>query len=206
MALTKVNNLDVYTWKESRYIGFVYRPTDGLVKTANRPSADKAIEYFSYKQYRIDWKNSNTAQGILQVIIPEHLSKEDEVELLSSTLDEMEATSIIKAEQVQDTLLLNNVDNTTGEIIKYQYLHDTMGRINKAKNKTREDVAEWFNHYNLEVIRPDNPVIVVSTKAKKTIIDEGRVLIWKLFNEGQLRKLTKEEYMTKTTLKDEAVG
>tara|TARA_R110000787_G_scaffold90783_1_gene191460 strand:- start:2635 stop:3249 length:615 start_codon:yes stop_codon:yes gene_type:complete len=197
MTLIKAANLDIYTWKESRYISFTYRPADGLVRAANRPSIEKAIEYFCYKQYRVDWKNSNTAQGILQVVIPDHLEADQEELLLTSSLEDMVATSLVAREKAKSSLLLLNVDNSTGEVIKEKYLSDTMGRINKSANKTREDIAEWFNKYNLELARPDTPLISVSTKAKKTIIDEGKGLVWKLFEQGKLRKLTKEEYEAK---------
>lgn len=197
MTLIKAADLDIFTWKESRYISFTYRPADGLVRAANRPSIEKAIAYFSYKQYHVDWKNSNTTQGILQVIIPDHLEADQEELLLTSSLEDMVATSLVAREEAKAELLLLNVDNSTGEIIKEKYLSDTMGRINKAKNKTREDIVEWFNKYNIEDIRPDTPLIITSTKSKPTIIEEGRGLIWKLFEQGKLRRLTKEEYEAK---------
>ena len=197
MSLTKVNNLDVYSWVESRYVTFTYRPLDGLVVAGNRVSVEKAIEYFAFKQYRIDWKNSNTAQGRLQVLIPESITPEQEEALLATTLDEMEFTSKLLMEKAQELLLLNNVDNSTGEVIKYQYLYDTMTRMNKAANKSRDDICSWFNKYNIEDMRPALPVIVASTKPKKGIIDEGRTLIWKLFDKGLLRRLTKDEYEAK---------
>ena len=197
MSLTKTHDEEVYTWKESRYVSFTYRPLDGLVKGANNVSMEKAIEYFAFKQYRIDWKNSNTAQGRLQVIIPENITPEQEVALLATTLDEMEFTSKLLMEKAQELLVLNNVDNETGDVIKYQYLYDTMTRMNKTANKSRDDVCSWFNNYNIEVQRPDKPIIVASTKPKKAIIEEGRNLIWKLFDKGLLRKLTKDEYEDK---------
>jgi hypothetical protein len=197
MSLTKTHNEEVYTWKESRYVSFTYRPSDGLVKGANNVSMEKAIEYFAFKQYRIDWKNSNTAQGRLQVITPENITTEQEVALLTTTLDEMEFTSKLLMEKAQALLILNNVDNETGEVIKYKYLYETMTRMNKAANKSRDDVCNWFNKYNIEAQRPDKPLIVASTKPKKAIIDEGRTLIWKLFDKGLLRKLTKDEYEDK---------
>lgn len=196
--LAKVDNCNYYSYSEGM-LHFLYYPESGMVKASNTHSSHRAIEHFAMRGFEIDWLRTNMLRNTLYVILPDHLTVEESLSILSKTKEGLYAEELAIKQKARADIILNNVDNTTGEVIKEQYLIDTIGRLNQLKNKSREDIADWYNKYNIEKARPDNPIIICSTKAKKTIISEGKKIIWSLFEEGNLRKLTKEEFETKMT-------
>lgn len=194
--LNKIENCNYYSYSEGA-LGFLYYPESGMVKASNSTSTYRAVEYFAARGYKVDWALTNVIRNTLYITMPDYIMEEEALLLLSKTKEELHAQEVTDLKIARDKVISQNVDNTTGEVIKELYLKTTMGRLNKSANKTREDIASWFDNYNLEAIRPESPTINVSTKSKKTIINEGRGLVWQLFEKGELRKLTEDEYKDK---------
>lgn len=194
--LAKVDNCDFYTYTEG-VISFIYYPSSGKVQCSNSTSTYRAIEHFARRSFEVDWVLSNIIRNIIYVTLPKYLTEEESLAILGKTKEELYAEDLHQKEVALEELLAKNVDNTTGNVIKEENLRSVISKINTDKKKGKADVAAWFNHYNIEEARPDNPVIILSTKSKRVIMEEGKKIIWSLFKQGRLRKLTKEAYQEK---------
>ena len=196
MALNKIEGCNYFSYQEG-LLGYLYYIESGIVKCNNANSTYLAIEHFSRRGFEIDWLNSNVGRRQLTVTLPEHLTQEESLSVLGKTKEELYAQETEDKRKVREEIISRNVDNSTGKVITEKYLRELMSTLNSVVNKDRTNISDWFNKFNIEAIRPNAPIIVVSTKPKKTIITEGRGLIWKLFEKGELRKLTKEEFANK---------
>lgn len=194
--LARVNGCDYYTYNVG-FVNFIYYPDSGMVKCSNATSTYRCVEHFARRGFEIDWVTSNVVRNTLHVKLPEHLTEEEVISTLSKTKEELYAEHLHKKEEQLAELLSCNIDENTGKVITDNYLTHAISSLNTSKSKSRGDAVAWFNHYNIEAARPDSPVIILSTKSKRVIIEEGKKIIWSLFNKGELRKLTKEDYQKK---------
>ena len=196
--LDKVSN-DCYCHVDN-LINFMYYPLTGLAKAANSVSFYRCIEHFAYRGFAIDWVRSNINTLTLFIIPPECLSEEESIALLSTSTQGLYNQSLAERKKSRDSIISKNIDNNNGKVITENQLKRSIENLIANKSKGRQDVIDWFNRYNIEDIRPEHPLMVLSTKPKKTLFLEGKTLLMKLFEEGKLKKLTKEEYLAKMEL------
>lgn len=193
--MQKVNE-EYYVYVEG-VVNFTYYPSTGFVKVANRLSYFRSIEHFAYRGMEIDWIKSNINSLILYIKPPDHLSEEEVVFILGQAKENMH-NQFLENEIVSRTKRLScNIDNRTGNVIEEGKLLNQLKNLVINKKLDRYGCAEWFNHYNLDLIRPDNPLLIVSTKSRSIVIKEGKRLILSLFEKGELRRLTEDEYLAK---------
>lgn len=193
--LRKNEECKYYSYTEGS-LRYLYYPEKGLVKCGNLFSTCKAIEFFSRRGFEIDWGKSSIKKNNLIVVMPTHLNTEEAVTILDTTKESLYALELSDKEEKRSKLILGNIDNSTGNVIEETKLRRHIENV-IANKKGREAIASWADHFNLEDIRPEHPLINVSTKPRTAIVKEVKKLIWQLFELGKLRKLTEEEYLAK---------
>lgn len=189
------NNNQYYTYSEGTMF-FTYYPLSGIVKPNSHPSAYRVIEHFARRGFEIDWLKTNVQRLNIVVNIPEHLTKEEVDALIQSTKDDLHEAYREDKKNNRDKVIQGNIDNNTGGIIKEDSLRSALSKLKKG-GKTREQAADFFNNYNIEEGRPAQPLMITSTKSKPVIVEEGKKILYKLFEQGKLRKLTPEEVSSK---------
>lgn len=197
MAFYKDAAAEYYAYRDGGF-NFIYYPQQGKVQGGNPASLVRAIEHFAYRGWSIDWKRTNTARNVLYLADMQHLNAEDQIALLSKTTESLYAQSKADKVSAREKLILGNIDNNTGDVLTEKFLSTTIKKMsNSGKALSRAHVVDWFNQFNLETIKLDSPVIILSTKSKATVISEGSTPLWQLFEEGKLRVLTAEAYKSK---------
>lgn len=190
-----------YTYNDKSGMNFKYIPVVGRVECRNNMSFLRTIEYFVKRQYEVNWELTNHRASVLYVTIPEHL-KDKEEDLLTKSTTDMVDTYKQEQEANKKDIESRNVDNTTGKWINIGTLKNSLASINEKDNKGTyvnkvEVILEFFNRYNIEDARPDNPIIIASTKPRNKVVEEGRKLLYSLYEKGELRKLTEDQYKEK---------
>ena len=177
-------------------IRFTYYPHLNKVACTNGLSFYRSIEHFAYRGFEIDWTKSNINTLNLFVKAPEFLTEEETFDILSKGSETLYHQSKADEAKTRGKLILNNIDNNTGLPIEEVKLRNKIANMQASKHN-RYICAEWIGHYNIEVARPDKPLVTVSTKSKAIIMKEGKRVLLGLFEKGLLRKLTEEEYQEK---------
>ncbi len=199
MPFYKDTNEAYYSYVEGG-LNFLYYPHLGKVQANNNFSLTRAIEHFCVRGWAIDWDKTKLVRYTLFLSGMDHLSEELQIELLSTTIESLYAQSVADEAKARDKLLLSNVRNEDDTVIREDSLDRAMYDMKSSgKETTRDAIVDWFNHFNLETIKLDSPVIIRSTKSKSTIIAEGSKPLWELFEKGELRLLTLEQYTSKMT-------
>lgn len=165
---------------------FHYTPSTGVIRCQTRVNMLKCAHHLGMNNIPVDWVNSKVAIFVLQV------------EPMTSDADEDTVANVLSfcqyyEDSLNSELYKNNVDNRTGLMLQWNSLKVTMSRMINDKSFDRTKVANWFNGFNIETIRPEEPLMIVSTKSKATIVDEGKKWIERLYSKGELIKYTKEE-------------
>lgn len=169
---------------------FQYTPSTGVIRCQTRVNMLKCAHHLGMNNIPVDWVNSKVAIFVLQVQPMNAKADEDTVAATLSFCQHYE--DIISHEKYK-----NNVDNRTGAVLNWNSLKVIMSRMIKDKSFDRNKVANWFNSFNIETIRPDEPVLIVSTKSKDTLVVEGKKWIERLYSKGELIRYTKEQFNEK---------
>lgn len=178
-------------------VSFVYYPDIQMVKVVNQLSFFRSIEFFAYRGFFIDWNRSNINTFTLFLIVPDYLEGHRANSIITRATNDLYNQAKEDEARRREERIKGNVDNNTGNIITFPVIESSLRSL-KRSNKSRQGIVDWFNRYNLEEIRPpDFPLMRVSTKPVNVLIEEGKASIRKLFDQGKLRKLTKEQYQEK---------
>lgn len=177
-------------------VSFVYYPDTQMVKVSNQLSFFRSIEFFAYRGFLIDWNRSNINTFTLFLIVPDYLEGQRASSLITKATRDLHNQAKEDEKRRREDRSQTNLDNNTGNKITFTIIENAFRNL-KRSNKSRQQIVDWFNHYNLEEIRPDFPLMRVSTKPISILIDEGKTVIRKLFDQGKLRKLTEEQYQEK---------
>lgn len=176
-------------------VSFVYYPDSGMVKVSNPLSFFRSIEFFAFRGFQIDWNRSNINTLTMFLLIPYYLEGSKAKRIITTTTEDMHNQAREDLNRKKEAVK-GNVDNSTGKMITFSVIESAFKNLARS-NKDRQGVADWFNRYNIDEIKKEAPILRVSTKSKKTIMEEGKRAIRELYSQGRLRKLTEEEYLTK---------
>lgn len=194
--LQEVNGGEYYTYNEGT-LSFTYYPVTGLVRGATADSTYRSIEHFARIGFEINWILCNIGRLTIYVKTPDHLSEEESLELISVSRESLFAAEKEDKKSLREKTIAGNIDNNTGKVLSEHTLKDQIRALKNDTKYSREDVADWFNTFNIESIRTDYPLIVASTRSKKVISDQAKRYLWILFEQGKLIKLTPEEVAAK---------
>lgn len=189
-TLKKVTDLrDVYTHQEDN-LYFQYYPFSGVIRCHSKLGMLKVVHLLGESNIDVDWNKTNILKFIVQ--LPPMFEKQEDY-LVGQVLSFCQHyEDIISHEKYK-----NNVDNRTGAVLNWNSLKVIMSRMIKDKSFDRNKVANWFNSFNIETIRPDEPIISISTKSKDTLVVEGKKWVERLYSKGELIRYTKEQFNEK---------
>lgn len=178
---------------------FTYTPSTGRVSCAKHHRV-KVLTHFIQRGYSIDdrtKKQTDFDKGYFTVVIPDYLSEEERLHVLSLSEVELHEASEILKSKIRDKTILGNIDNTTGEVISEYTLYNRLRNIKIDTDRGKQKVCDFFNRYNIEEVRKCTPLMTYTTQARKNLVLEGSNALWKLFEKGELRRLTKQEFIDK---------
>jgi hypothetical protein len=189
-TLTCVGDLrECYTHNDS-FAYFKYFPLSGVIRCHSRMNMFKVLHLLGTCGIDVDWNKTNIMTFVIQ--LPPLCDEQDDI-VITQLLDFCQPyEDIISSEKYK-----NNVDNRTGRMLQWSSLKVQMSNMISSKSFDRVKTANWFNSFNIETIRPEEPLMIVSTKSKATIVDEGKKWLERLYAEGKLIKYTKDELKTK---------
>lgn len=189
-TLDKVSDLrQVYTHNEDN-LYFQYYPFSGVIRCHTRFNMFKVVHILGMHNIEVDWNKTNILKHTVQL---PPLTFEQEEHFVDSILSFCQYYEDI----LSDEKYKNNIDRKNNKVLQWNSLKVQMSQMIKSKAFDRSKTAQWFNMFNIEDIRPEEPLIIISTKSKATIVEEGRKYIEKLYSQGRLIRCTKEEYKEK---------
>lgn len=198
MLLSKDQLSNKY-WIEDGNTRFEYYPLEAKIVCFSDGAVLKAVHLVGKVGFEVDWTSFKGRSFLIK-----HTPK-DTWKMFYKRLCTL-ATSMQCQEKIdKENLLENNRDNNTGKSLNYGTLIKSMfdlGKKYEAKKIRREDIAKFFNRYNIEddeerIVRGADLMVLQKSKAASTAIREGKEALIRLFRKGKLIKLTKEEYIAK---------
>jgi hypothetical protein len=185
-----------YSHKEGAF-SFLYYPIEGFVKPANGFSSYRCIEYFARRGFEVDWSRSHVLQLRIYINLPLHLTEEDTLAIITRTQGELYALDEETKIKARQLILDKNWNNSKECVITKAYLEAQMAYLMSSKVRDRQYVCDAFDRYNIELARPKHPTMRMATKTTKNLVNEGKRLLFLLWEDGRLIKYTKEETKTK---------
>ena len=186
-------------WIEENGISFQYYPMEAKIVCETDASLLKAIHLVGMCNIEIDWTSFKGRSFHIQY------KSSDKWMDFQKSLSVLAHRMKSKDKVEKESLLKNNIDNNTGKPIKYGTLIKAifdLGKKYEDKKIRREDIARFFNRYNIEddverIARKGSILVMQKSKPASTAIREGKEALIRLFRKGKLVKLTTDEYIAK---------
>lgn len=193
------DNFDDKYWIEQEDCRFEFFPHEGKVICYSSGALLKAVHHFGAAGFDIDW-STFSGRGFT-VSTADNITAGDLKHMLCRATRDL----VSKSKKNKDDLLLRNWDRNKNKSICIYSLRasicDLKNKV-KAKKKSRQDVADFFNRFNIEddpdrISRGSGIMQVKGTNTSTYMIQAGKNSLEKLWAMGKLVKLTKEEWLEK---------
>ena len=197
-----MNNWDEFDhkyWRQEDNWRFEFYPLSGQVVCFTDGSLLKTIHHFGTCLLDVDWNSFKGRSFYIKV--PEGISERQLIQRLSRAVKDLLSEGKLRSKMV----LSENINNATGKPLDIFQIRKYVSGLKKdvrEKRKNRQQICDFFNQYNIEDDDERKRLSVdimrvLKSKPSSTMIEEGKKALERLYKQGRLIKLTREEYKQK---------